>query len=623
MAWLGIGVGVTDLPVYQRSGGGASGLAAPVITQTSTAGANPFTFSVAENATYFPGYYWNAQSSAVSDFATTLSDVIQQIEPGDLSGTDDIILTGFVTATSGAMYTRLRVGIEDGLGGYTWGAWSNVLFDTIVSVNALVMVQEGDSITAWATNGHADLWTAAHGTWTVHKQAVGGNALTDLIGRSATGRAYDAQVLTVLIGANDLVDTTAYPTATDYFNAVMSYVANYRSDGAKVVVGTILPQSGATLHNSRRATFNTLLKAALGTSVDAVADYDSTAMGPDAAAADTTLYGDGVHPTDGTGTPTSDGQELYMLPQYTGAVNYALGVANQVKQFTFTDNGSAAASTPTASNAVTMIGLGYSETKAYSVSSGHDVRKNGGSWVTNGTGTVTNGDTLEVRATSSATPAGTVNVVLTVGTVSDTFSITTASAGLTTTYRSSAAGNGGFGANFTFSSVSYYAGQNIIAISTVNGTPSALTLGGTSGTLLASLVTGNKSVTFWSVTKGSGGSGNIVVTAGSVYSIGYTLWSTDSTATFGTSQSLAYDYLNDPQRTPSITMPSGGSILAMGMSESPSPTYVPETGTTEVADFEDTGFYSFWAGERATTGTVGLNGAAFSGFMLLAISLAP
>jgi len=507
---------------------------------------------------------------------------------------------------------------------------------TAPSVNAGVIVQEGDSITAWPTTGHATLWGIANPSFTRNNLAVGGSVLADLITRKATARGYDAEVVTVLIGANDdITDGTAY------FNSVMAYAAPFRTDGAKIVVGTILPkgtsQAGYAAHNTGRATFNALLKAAQGSQVDAVADYDSTALGTDAAANDTTLFSDGLHPTDGTGTPTSDGQELYMLPQYSAAINYARGIANQVKQFTFTHATGVVASATSTSNAVTIIGLAYGESKTYSVSGG-EVRKNPGAWGTSG-GTVVNGDTLQVRGTASATALATVNVVLTVGSVTDTYSIQTASAAspLTTTYRSSAAGNGGFGANFTFSSVTFYAGENIIAIphSVGSAAPTAVSLGGTAGTKLAEIVGGaggsSRNISFWKVTKGSGGSGNLVITAPVVYAIAYALWSTDAGASFVAAASADYQYRDNPTQTSAtIAIPSGGSVLTAFHTESISTDIVPATGNAQDAEVLDPGNWDFWFGHltsgsqpAVSTTSDGSTSDPFKGSQMLAISLQP
>lgn len=88
----------------------------------------------------------------------------------------------------------------------------------------------------------------------------------------------------------------------------------------------------------------------------------------------------------------------------------------------FTDKTNASDATLyTAPETYTVAGLATSLNAPISITNG-EYRKNGGSW-TGATGTVTNGDTVEVRGTSGVGSGVTVNVVLTIGGGSDTFSI--------------------------------------------------------------------------------------------------------------------------------------------------------------------------------------------------------
>jgi hypothetical protein len=65
--------------------------------------------------------------------------------------------------------------------------------------------------------------------------------------------------------------------------------------------------------NTNRAAFNKIIRAAVGTKIDAVYDFAADpVMGPDAAACDTTLYKDGLHPTDfGPGSGQSRLELIY------------------------------------------------------------------------------------------------------------------------------------------------------------------------------------------------------------------------------------------------------------------------------------------------------------------------
>lgn len=92
--------------------------------------------------------------------------------------------------------------------------------------------------------------------------------------------------------------------------------------------------------------------------------------------------------------------------------------------FTFTDVTNVALSTVTESNAITVAGINDASTITIT---GGEYQKNGGSWVST-SGTVANGDSVKVRGTSSGSNLTAVNVALTIGGVSDTFTITTAAA---------------------------------------------------------------------------------------------------------------------------------------------------------------------------------------------------
>lgn len=89
--------------------------------------------------------------------------------------------------------------------------------------------------------------------------------------------------------------------------------------------------------------------------------------------------------------------------------------------FSFTDQTNVPLSTLIVSNQITVSGI--NATTAISVAGG-EYSVNGGTY-TAAAGTVANGDTVRVRHTSSATNSTSVNTVLTIGGVSDTFTSTT------------------------------------------------------------------------------------------------------------------------------------------------------------------------------------------------------
>lgn len=90
--------------------------------------------------------------------------------------------------------------------------------------------------------------------------------------------------------------------------------------------------------------------------------------------------------------------------------------------FGFTDQTGVALNTPITSNAITVSGIDAAA--PISISAGGQYRINGGAW-TAVAGTVSNGDTVELQRTSSASNATGVDTPLTIGGVSDVWTITT------------------------------------------------------------------------------------------------------------------------------------------------------------------------------------------------------
>ncbi len=97
--------------------------------------------------------------------------------------------------------------------------------------------------------------------------------------------------------------------------------------------------------------------------------------------------------------------------------------------FSFTDVTDADLATVYESNTLTVAGINNS---AVVTITGGQYSKNGGAY-TSSPGTADNGDTFKVRATSSASNSTAVNVVLTIGGVSDTYTVTTEDPTLATT----------------------------------------------------------------------------------------------------------------------------------------------------------------------------------------------
>lgn len=114
-----------------------------------------------------------------------------------------------------------------------------------------------------------------------------------------TKKAGRVAILSVLIGRNDLVGYIGGPSA--YAEDIARYIAEMRGAGIdKVIVGTLLPSTWDAFTAPRDA-LNAIITSpgwAKANGVDAVAHFAaSPTMGDDDAAANKTLFADGIHPT--------------------------------------------------------------------------------------------------------------------------------------------------------------------------------------------------------------------------------------------------------------------------------------------------------------------------------------
>lgn len=138
--------------------------------------------------------------------------------------------------------------------------------------------------------------------------------------------------------------------------------------------------------------------------------------------------------------------------------------------FSFTDANGVALSTLSTSNTVTIAGLGAGINAPVTVTGGQ-YSKNGAAF-TAGAGTVQNGDTLQVRGTSSGSYSTAVNVVLNVGTGSDTYSITTLADPAAASYVASGtqpALQAASSATSTFAAIDFQLGRPVVYIPPLNG----------------------------------------------------------------------------------------------------------------------------------------------------------
>ena len=182
---------------------------------------------------------------------------------------------------------------------------------TMADSSTRFVLAEGDSITGASVSYPVVFGPNASPAAIIANNAVGsatlsGNSGNSLDGRKAVNKAFipaspgsRAFIYTVLIGRNDFLTWSADPAG--YAAAVGAHMLEMKQAGfTKTALATVLP-STATNFNAWRNTVNATIKAAGFTttySIDAIIDFAADAtMGPDAAAANTTYYADGIHPT--------------------------------------------------------------------------------------------------------------------------------------------------------------------------------------------------------------------------------------------------------------------------------------------------------------------------------------
>jgi lysophospholipase L1-like esterase len=174
-------------------------------------------------------------------------------------------------------------------------------------------VSEGDSITAVSGWAYWGAYTSLPGYTSKFNQATSGYTLRDIAARAAT---LDARivpgahnVMTLLIGANGLGDTTTYPSVNTWIAEMKTYCDARRAAGWFLVIATVLPQgfgSGVNEHNVRRNIVNPELRLWTtsgsiqpGKHADMILNFDADPiMGVDnSKGLYPTYWGDDVHPS--------------------------------------------------------------------------------------------------------------------------------------------------------------------------------------------------------------------------------------------------------------------------------------------------------------------------------------
>lgn len=434
------------------------------------------------------------------------------------------------------------------------------------------LVAEGDSITANA-DGYAQRWADANPTVPFAREAVGGstiNAGTSMTGRLGATMDEEPSHLTVLIGANDLKDAD---DAADYAGDIFAYVAAAKAIDPAVIVGVagVLPIDGArygsgsyTGFNARRNDLNPLLRAAVGNEIDfyiplgdALADADAT---------NASLSDDGIHWT----TLGYDRME----PVYAAVMDPILAEASGSvpSAFSFTDAANAVAEQVYEAS-IHVTGLGLGQTATASISGDGTFARGSGSFGTSAL-TVMNGDVVRVRVEAGADPEDEVAATVSIGGVSDTFTVTTAPAagvefvGEGEHYNITRAGST---AVFSFADVYHPGGRPLIFIYKDGAAPTAVTFGGKSCTSLGSETGSGYAYSAW-LAPDDEDEGDYAIQVSTGYSTTCDIITcglanvTSSTATGFTKRNVAYHNSGNVTGEASITVGGGGLRIIMGHS---------------------------------------------------------
>lgn len=185
------------------------------------------------------------------------------------------------------------------------------LFGTVVGTPTRRVIFKGDSITAASAptslyfDGYAKQATSLLSQpCAVYNVSGGGQQIQNEVGFYAaqTGLLLgqyptDSRVVLLFLGTNDL--TIGGRTAAQIYADIQTYAGLVRGSGGKVIVSTILPNVGWDgTQQTTRTDLNTLVRTNWASFADGLADFGADAtMGPQAAAANTALYPDGLHPS--------------------------------------------------------------------------------------------------------------------------------------------------------------------------------------------------------------------------------------------------------------------------------------------------------------------------------------
>lgn len=403
---LNIGIGLW-MGVVGGAGGDplAPGAPGALTNQSATTDVTP-TIRIALNVG--AGVLANIATDVVTLYAAGVSVGTRTLDAADISN-------GYCQITTNTDQTTIRTSFtaKSAHGAHVGPSSTSLVVDFAITG----VLFDGDSITENSdplAKPEYPSWVATITGLPTVNLGTNGRTLVDMdatfASRSVAGyyNYTTCNALVILGGGNDEYSNPPLSTLT---NALTSYCAKARAAGFRVYVAT-MTVFGSALMDS----FITWIRTNYASIADGIVDYRAV---PNLAVNSTYFFIDGVHPnTRGT---------YLMAKTAQGALGLTYTASDSTPAaFSFTDQAAAVISTVYSSNEVEITGM--TAPASFSVTNG--------TLVVNGvdagaSGTVNPNDLVKAKGTSSGSSATAVNVAVTIGGVSDTFTITTVSSGST------------------------------------------------------------------------------------------------------------------------------------------------------------------------------------------------
>lgn len=266
--------------------------------------------------------------------------------------------------------------------------------------------------------------------YTSNQETIAGLDNNDSAAVSITGGTYSKNGGTYTSSAGTAVNgdtfTVRQTSSSSYGTAVnCTLTIGTISDTYTVTTGAAAPSNPTVSFSSRNNTNETVtVSSTSGSGNSGTITYAQTTTNSSSGASFTTTT---------TYTQPRGSTRYYWAQQgglTSGSTSYTSPALDQSPTaFSFNDVTGASLSTTYTSNTITVAGLDYGDSATVSVSGGTYSKNSGG--YTSSNGTAVNGDTFSVQQTSSGSFSTTTNCTLTIGTESDTYSVTTLAADTT------------------------------------------------------------------------------------------------------------------------------------------------------------------------------------------------